>query len=54
VVEAICLYNAAMRDQMLPRKPLPTPEKADKENKPLKGLYPGAVEELKSAAPPSK
>ena len=26
VVEAIFLYNAAMRDQMLPRKPLPHPE----------------------------
>jgi carboxypeptidase Q len=26
VVEAIFLYNAAMRDQMLPRKPLPRPE----------------------------
>ena len=54
VVEAIFLYNTAMRDQMLPRKPLPTPEKADKKSKPLKGLYPGAVEEPKNAAPPSK
>src|SRR5580658_4528480 len=27
VVEAIFLYNAAMRDQMLPRKPLPNPVK---------------------------
>ena len=25
-VEAIFVYNAAMRDQMLPRKPLPHPE----------------------------
>jgi hypothetical protein len=54
VVEAIFLYNTAMRDQMLPRKPLPTPEKADKDSKPLKGLYPVAVEEPKSAGPPSK
>jgi carboxypeptidase Q len=54
VVEAIFLYNAAMRDQMLPRKPLPTLEKADKESKPIKGLYPGAVEEPKNAGPPSK
>jgi carboxypeptidase Q len=54
VVEAIFLYNTAMRDQMLPRNPLPSPEKADKESKPIKGLYPGAVEEPKSAAPPSK
>jgi carboxypeptidase Q len=28
VVEATFLYNAAMRDQMLPRKPLPHPELA--------------------------
>jgi hypothetical protein len=48
VVEATFLYNAAMRDQMLPRKPLPTPEKADQESQPLKGLYPGAVEEPKN------
>jgi carboxypeptidase Q len=54
VVEAIFLYNTAMRDQMLPRKPLPTPERADKESKPIKGLYPGAVEEPKSTGPPSK
>jgi len=54
VVEAIFLYNAAMRDQMLPRKALPAPEKADKDSKPLKGLYPGAVEEPKNSAPPSK
>ena len=44
VVEAVFLYNTAMRDQMLPRKPLPHPEPSDKENKPLKDLYPGAVE----------
>ena len=44
VVEAIFLYNAAMRDQMLPRKPLPHPEASDKENKGLKDMFPGAVE----------
>jgi carboxypeptidase Q len=33
-----------MREQMLPRKPLPHPEISDKENKPLKDVYPGAVE----------
>jgi carboxypeptidase Q len=27
VVEAIFVYDAAMREQMLPRKPLPQPEK---------------------------
>ena len=31
VVEAIFLYNTAMRDQMLPRKPLPHPELSDKQ-----------------------
>jgi carboxypeptidase Q len=44
VVEAVFLYNTAMREQMLPRKPLPHPELSDKERQPLKGLYPGAVE----------
>src|SRR5271156_6081702 len=44
VVEAGFLYNTAMREQMLPRKPLPHPEISDKENKPLKDVYPGAVE----------
>jgi carboxypeptidase Q len=45
VVEAIFLYNTAMREQMLPRKPLPNPGNLDKESQPLKGLYPGAVEQ---------
>ncbi len=44
VVEAIFVYNTAMRDQMLPRKPLPHPELRDKQNAPLPGLFPGAVE----------
>jgi carboxypeptidase Q len=48
VVEAIFLYNTAMRDQMLPRKPLPNPANLDKEGQPLKGLYPGAVEQPKN------
>jgi peptidase M28-like protein len=47
VVEAVFLYNTAMREQMLPRKPLPHPELADKESKPLKDVYPGAVEPAK-------
>ena len=46
VVEAVFLYNAAMRDQMLPRKPLPHPE-IEKEQKPLAGIYPGAAEQTK-------
>lgn len=43
VVEAIFVYNTAMRDQMLPRKPLPHPENFDRERQPLKGVMPGAV-----------
>jgi carboxypeptidase Q len=41
-VEAIFLYNTAMRDQILPRKPLPHPELGDEQNKPLKNVMPGA------------
>ena len=43
-VEAIFVYNAAMRDQMLPRKPLPHPELRQQQAKPLPGVFPGAVE----------
>jgi len=42
-VEAIFVYNAAMRDQMLPRKPLPHPELEEQRSAPLK-VMPGAVE----------
>jgi carboxypeptidase Q len=42
VVEAIFVYNAAMRDQMLPRKPLPRPELEEQMQAPLKNLMPGA------------
>ncbi|HEY2120319.1 MAG TPA: M20/M25/M40 family metallo-hydrolase [Candidatus Acidoferrum sp.] len=41
-VEATFVYNAAMRDQMLPRKPLPHPELEKKLSEPLKGVMPGA------------
>ena len=41
-VEAIFVYNAAMRDQMLPRKPIPHPELDKQQNAPLKGVMPGA------------
>jgi carboxypeptidase Q len=41
-VEAIFVYNAAMRDQMLPRKPLPHPELRDKQSAPMPNLFPGA------------
>ena len=43
VVEAIFVYNAAMRDQMIPRKPLPDPERLEQQNMPLPDLYPTAI-----------
>ena len=41
-VEAIFVYNTAMRDQMLPRKPLPHRELDKQRNAPLPNLFPGA------------
>ena len=41
-VEAIFVYNTAMRDQMLPRKPLPHPELDEQRSAPLKNIMPGA------------
>ena len=49
-VEAIFVYNTAMRDQMLPRKPLPHPELEEQRKAPLKNVMPGgqaAAEEQK-------
>lgn len=43
-VEAIFVYNTAMRDQMLPRKPLPHPELEQEKMAPLKKVMPGAPE----------
>lgn len=43
VVEAIFVYNAAMRDQMLPRKPLPHPELEERKNEPLPNVMPSAA-----------
>jgi len=43
MVEAIFVYNAAMRDQMLPRKALSHPELEKELSKPLKGVMPGAA-----------
>ena len=43
VVEAIFVYNTAMRDQMLPRKAFPHPEREDQLRSPLKNIMPGAV-----------
>ena len=42
-VEAIFVYNAAQRDQMMPRKPLPQPDQEDKRNAPLEGIFPDAI-----------
>jgi carboxypeptidase Q len=42
LVEATFVYNAAMRDQMLPRKPLPHPELEPRRTQPLKDVMPGA------------
>jgi len=41
-VEAIFVYNTAMRDQMLPRKAFPHPELEQQLSEPLKNLMPGA------------
>jgi carboxypeptidase Q len=41
-VEAIFVYNTAMRDQMLPRKPLPHPELEEQRSAPLK-VMPGVA-----------
>ena len=43
-VEAIFVYNTAMRDQMLPRKPMPHPELEQERSAPLKDVMPGAEE----------
>ncbi len=45
VVEAIFLYNTAMRDGMLPRPDLP----AGGHDRPLGGLYPGAGAKVESS-----
>lgn len=42
-VEAIFVYNAAQRDQMMPRKPLPNPPAEEERRKPLEGIFPGAA-----------
>ncbi len=46
-VEAIFLYDAAQRDQMMPRKPQPDPDRIEKLRAPLEGIFPGAVQEQK-------
>ena len=42
-VEAIFVYNAAMRDKMMPRKPLPEPDQDEKLRAPIPDLFPDAV-----------
>ena len=42
-VEAIFVYNAAMRDQMIPRKPLPNPQNEEKRRAPIQGIFPDAT-----------
>jgi carboxypeptidase Q len=44
-VEAIFVYNAAMRDAMIPRKAFPHPELHNQQVAPLKDLFPGATPE---------
>lgn len=52
-VEAIFVYNTAMRDQMLPRKPLPHPELDEQRSKPLLHLMPGAIEDVEKDEKPA-
>jgi hypothetical protein len=52
-VEAIFVYNTAMRDQMLPRKPLPHPELEEQRSKPLR-LMPGAMEDAEKDEKPAE
>jgi len=53
-VEAIFVYNTAMREQMIPRKPLPHPELQEQQTKPLPGLYPAAVSSGRRQGPRDK
>jgi carboxypeptidase Q len=43
VVEAIFLYNTSERDEMMPRKPFPHPEKENERTTPIPDIYPNAV-----------
>lgn len=49
-VEAIFVYNTAMRDQMLPRKAFPHPELEEQRSTPLKSAMPGAEAQEKPNA----
>ena len=50
-VEAIFVYNAAQRDQMLPRKPPPQPDQEKKRLAPLEGIFPGAASPAETEKP---
>ncbi len=52
VVEAIFVYNTAMRDQMLPRKAMPHPEQNEERSAPLKNVMPGAAAPQEEAKKP--
>ncbi len=54
IVEAIFVYNTAMRDQMLPRKPLPHPELDEQRSKPLLHLMPGALDDADKDEKPAE
>jgi len=41
-IMAIFVYNAAQRDAMMPRLPMPNPPLDEKQDKPLEGIYPAA------------
>jgi len=43
VVEAIFLYNTSEREEMMPRKPFPHPEKDKELSQPIPGIYPNEV-----------
>ncbi len=49
-VEAIFLYDAAQREQMLPRKPLPQPDLEQKKRAPIEGIFPGAAPVAESSS----
>jgi len=48
-VEAVFVYNAAMRNQMLPRKTFPRPELEGQRQAPLQGVMPGVEIQDKGA-----
>jgi hypothetical protein len=41
-IMAIFVYNAAQRDAMMPRLPMPNPAHDRQQDRPLEGIYPAA------------